>query len=176
MCIHEGLRLAVPSLRSPKNPFFWVSISLPTTSLFRRFPSNSWPAFICSIATTESIEFQSDRVSGMVGTISEMSLLAGASSLSSFLRTGPKPVQVGKPVTVYEHSLGDESSVLCFVRDGRWFMSGRGVVDCVAYRLLATGTTISDHKKFESGIFSDLRNLRQGIDYQLEPAKVSISC
>ena len=42
---------------------------------------------------------------------------------------------------------------------------------CLAFRFQAFGRPVKNSKKFEEGIFSDLRNLKSGTDASLEEPK-----
>ena len=50
-------------------------------------------------------------------------------------------------------------------------MSQGRVVKIIAFRFASIGRPITNVRKFEEGIFSDLRNLKAGVDATLEPAK-----
>lgn len=50
-------------------------------------------------------------------------------------------------------------------------MSGTDIVRCLAFRFQAFGRPVKNSKKFEEGIFSDLRNLKSGTDASLEEPK-----
>lgn len=50
-------------------------------------------------------------------------------------------------------------------------ISGTDIVRCLAFRFQAFGRPVRNTKKFEEGIFSDLRNLKAGSDASLEEPK-----
>jgi transcription factor STE12 len=50
-------------------------------------------------------------------------------------------------------------------------ISGTDIVRCLAFRFQAFGRPVKNSKKFEEGIFSDLRNLKSGTDASLEEPK-----
>lgn len=58
-----------------------------------------------------------------------------------------------------------------FLRNNLFHISGTDIVRCLAFRFQAFGRPVSNPKKFEEGIFSDLRNLKAGTDASLEEPK-----
>jgi transcription factor STE12 len=50
-------------------------------------------------------------------------------------------------------------------------ISGTDIVRCLSFRFQAFGRPVKNSKKFEEGIFSDLRNLKSGTDASLEEPK-----
>ena len=56
-------------------------------------------------------------------------------------------------------------------RSNLFHISGTDIVRCLAFRFQAFGRPIKNSKKFEEGIFSDLRNLKSGTDASLEEPK-----
>jgi len=56
-------------------------------------------------------------------------------------------------------------------RNGLYHISGTDIVRCLAFRFGAFGRPVKNVKKFEEGIFSDLRNLKAGTDASLEDPK-----
>jgi transcription factor STE12 len=50
-------------------------------------------------------------------------------------------------------------------------ISGTDIVRCLSFRFQAFGRPVKNSKKFEEGIFSDLRNLKSGTDATLEEPK-----
>jgi len=50
-------------------------------------------------------------------------------------------------------------------------VSGTDIVRCLAFRFQAFGRPVKNSKKFEEGVFSDLRNLKAGTDASLEEPK-----
>ena len=53
-------------------------------------------------------------------------------------------------------------------RSNLFHISGTDIVRCLAFRFQAFGRPVKNSKKFEEGIFSDLRNLKSGTDASLE--------
>jgi transcription factor STE12 len=56
-------------------------------------------------------------------------------------------------------------------RDNLFHITGTDIVRSLTYRFLAFGRPVTNTKKFEEGIFSDLRNLKPGTDASLEEPK-----
>lgn len=56
-------------------------------------------------------------------------------------------------------------------RSNLFHISGTDIVRCLAFRFQAFGRPVKNSKKFEEGIFSDLRNLKSGTDATLEEPK-----
>lgn len=89
--------------------------------------------------------------------------------LKRFLADAPKlwAHQAGEPpVRKYKMANGEEIS--CVLWKGRFFITGTDVVKVLAFRFGAAGRSIMNPKKFEEGVFSDLRNLKPGLDAVLE--------
>ena len=61
--------------------------------------------------------------------------------------------------------------VLTAVRNNLFHISGTDIVRCLSFRFQAFGRPVKNSKKFEEGIFSDLRNLKAGTDASLEEPK-----
>ncbi|ESW99835.1 hypothetical protein KL918_001226 [Ogataea parapolymorpha] len=62
----------------------------------------------------------------------------------------------------------EEGFVSCVYWNNLYFITGTDIVRCIAYKIHHFGRTIIDRKKFEEGIFSDLRALKCGTDAVLE--------
>lgn len=67
-------------------------------------------------------------------------------------------------------SAGDEQG-LTAGRNNLFHISGTDIVRCLSFRFQAFGRPVKNSKKFEEGIFSDLRNLKSGTDASLEEPK-----
>ena len=61
--------------------------------------------------------------------------------------------------------------VSCVLWSNLFHISGTDIVRCLAFRFQAFGRPVKNPKKFEEGIFSDLRNLKAGTDASLEEPK-----
>jgi transcription factor STE12 len=64
--------------------------------------------------------------------------------------------------------------ITCVSWNNRYFITGTDIVRALIFRFEAFGRPVMNMKKFEEGIFSDLRNLKPGVDACLEEPKVSI--
>ncbi|KAI8332681.1 STE like transcription factor-domain-containing protein [Chlamydoabsidia padenii] len=71
------------------------------------------------------------------------------------------------------YSLPTGESVSCVRWHQGFFISGTDIVRSLVYRFHAFGRPVQNLKKFEEGIFSDLRNLKPGTDATLEEPKSS---
>lgn len=60
---------------------------------------------------------------------------------------------------------------LTIYRNNLFHISGTDIVRCLSFRFQAFGRPVKNSKKFEEGIFSDLRNLKSGTDASLEEPK-----
>ena len=60
---------------------------------------------------------------------------------------------------------------LTLSRNNLFHISGTDIVRCLSFRFQAFGRPVKNSKKFEEGIFSDLRNLKSGTDASLEEPK-----
>ncbi|CAF3445417.1 Transcription factor mst12 [Fusarium graminearum] len=61
--------------------------------------------------------------------------------------------------------------VSCILWNNLFHISGTDIVRCLSFRFQAFGRPVKNSKKFEEGIFSDLRNLKSGTDASLEEPK-----
>lgn len=62
--------------------------------------------------------------------------------------------------------------VTCVLWSGLYHISGTDIVRALTFRFEAFGRPVRNVKKFEEGVFSDLRNLKPGVDASLEEPKV----
>ncbi|KAI5302707.1 homeodomain transcription factor ste12 [Ascosphaera pollenicola] len=61
--------------------------------------------------------------------------------------------------------------IACVLWNNLFHISGTDIVRCLSFRFQAFGRPVKNTKKFEEGIFSDLRNLKAGTDASLEEPK-----
>jgi hypothetical protein len=87
--------------------------------------------------------------------------------LKSFLLTAPDNQQE----TINQHHLPSGDIVSCVKWDNTFYISGTDIVRCLVFRFQAFGRPVENVKKFEEGVFSDLRNLKPGTDAILEEPK-----
>ncbi|KAL9559235.1 hypothetical protein MBANPS3_000502 [Mucor bainieri] len=62
-------------------------------------------------------------------------------------------------------------SISCVLWNDLFFITGTDIVRSLTFRFHAFGRPVTNAKKFEEGIFSDLRNLKPGHDARLEEPK-----
>jgi transcription factor STE12 len=67
--------------------------------------------------------------------------------------------------------LSAHRAALTTIRNNLFHISGTDIVRCLSFRFQAFGRPVKNSKKFEEGIFSDLRNLKSGTDASLEEPK-----
>lgn len=67
---------------------------------------------------------------------------------------------------------GDKISCILW-KDGKFYITGTDIVRILNFRFVVINKIISNMKKFEEGVFSDLRNLKTPCDAILEEAKSS---
>ncbi|KAG7195324.1 homeodomain transcription factor ste12 [Scheffersomyces spartinae] len=87
--------------------------------------------------------------------------------LKFFLATAPANWHENQVIRRY-YLNHDEGFVLCVFWNNLYFITGTDIVRCIVYKFEHFGRKIIDRKKFEEGIFSDLRNLKIGTDAILE--------
>ncbi|KAH3677141.1 hypothetical protein WICMUC_001896 [Wickerhamomyces mucosus] len=90
--------------------------------------------------------------------------------LKFFLATAPANWQKNQIIRRY-YLNHEEGFVSCVFWNNLYFITGTDIVRCIVYRFEQFGREIVDRKKFEEGIFSDLRGLKCGTDAVLEPSK-----
>jgi len=89
--------------------------------------------------------------------------------LNYFLSNAPKNWKAGEVIRrfqLYEHDY-----VSCVFWENQHYITGTDIVKAITFRFKIQGHEIKNVKKFEEGIFSDLRNLKPGIDSSLEEPK-----
>lgn len=89
--------------------------------------------------------------------------------LKYFLLTGP--AQLRTENGIHRHTLPNKEQISCIVWRNVYFITGTDIVRCLSFRFEAFGREISNRKKFEEGIFSDLRHLKCDSDAVLEQPK-----
>lgn len=71
--------------------------------------------------------------------------------------------------------LPNQEYVTCVLWSGLYHITGTDIVRALVFRFEAFGRPVRNMKKFEEGVFSDLRNLKPGADASLEEPKVCSS-
>ncbi|KXN67153.1 transcription factor, STE-like protein, partial [Conidiobolus coronatus NRRL 28638] len=92
--------------------------------------------------------------------------LINMESLKEFLLTGPSHWDPEQPIQRFQLNNGEQIS--CILWNHLFFMTGTDIVRTLMYRFQLYGRQVKNLKKFEEGVFSDLRNLKPGIDAVLE--------
>ncbi|KAF7630102.1 hypothetical protein AFLA_010731 [Aspergillus flavus NRRL3357] len=90
-------------------------------------------------------------------------------NLKYFLLSAPVDWQPDQLIRRFLLPTGDYIS--CVLWNNLFHISGTDIVRCLAFRFQAFGRPVKNSKKFEEGIFSDLRNLKAGTDATLEEPK-----
>jgi hypothetical protein len=81
------------------------------------------------------------------------------------------PEEVGEP-RMKRFQLPSGDYISCVLWDGIFHITGTDVVRSLLFRFEVTGRPVRNIKKFEEGVFSDLRNLKPGTASVMEEAKV----
>lgn len=90
-------------------------------------------------------------------------------ALKDFLLTAPNLFKSSNDFII-QFKLPTEEKISCVYWDGLC-ITGTDIVRILAYRFSLFGRDIVNRKKFEEGVFSDLRNLKINIDARLENPK-----
>ncbi|KAL4248773.1 STE12 transcription factor family protein [Abortiporus biennis] len=119
----------------------------------------------------------------------ERELLAWLDRLKFFLATAPSrwssdapthnphdaPLPLGHPSPAHpalnRFLLPNSEYVSCVLWGGLYHITGTDIVRALVFRFEAFGRPVRNMKKFEEGVFSDLRNLKPGVDACLEEPK-----
>lgn len=70
------------------------------------------------------------------------------------------------PIRTYQLSTGE--TISCIYWRSKFFVTGTDIVKILIFRFAQAGRPVLNAKKFEEGIFSDLRNLKPGTEAVLE--------
>ena len=73
---------------------------------------------------------------------------------------------------LHRFPLPNNEHVTCVLWNGLFHITGTDIVRALTFRFEAFGRPVRNVKKFEEGVFSDLRNLKPGVDACLEEPKV----
>ena len=112
----------------------------------------------------------------------EKDLLAQLDRLKFFLATAPsrwassnapqQPQSQSQHPALNRFLLPSGEYVSCVLWNGLYHITGTDIVRALVFRFEAFGRPVTNMKKFEEGVFSDLRNLKPGTDASLEEPKV----
>ncbi|KAJ3182563.1 homeodomain transcription factor ste12 [Gaertneriomyces sp. JEL0708] len=86
--------------------------------------------------------------------------------LKLFLATAPSNWDPDQ--TIKRFSLPNAEYISCVLWNNLFHITGTDIVRSLIFRFHAFGRPVKNVKKFEEGVFSDLRNLKPGIDATLE--------
>lgn len=89
--------------------------------------------------------------------------------LKVFLITAP--AMFDEKDIIRKFHLPTDEEVSCVRWNNVFYITGTDIVRCLTYRFAAFGRVITNKKKFEEGVFSDLRNLKNNVDATLEKPK-----
>lgn len=92
--------------------------------------------------------------------------IQGDNELFDFLTGAPKEFRENERIK--KHQLKNGDFVHCVLWKNHFYISGTDIVKILIWRFQNAGRSIPSLKKFEEGIFSDLRNLKPGVDATLE--------
>ncbi|ORZ37635.1 STE like transcription factor-domain-containing protein, partial [Catenaria anguillulae PL171] len=95
-----------------------------------------------------------------------LSLTEQLSHLHFFLATAPTNWQPHERIRRFLLPSGEHVS--CVLHNNLFHITGTDIVRALLFRFQAIGRPVRNLKKFEEGIFSDLRNLKPGVDASLE--------
>lgn len=111
--------------------------------------------------------------------VRERELLDNLDRLKFFLATAPSQWAAHTPDSSAPHIpalnrfvLPSGEYVSCVLWSGLYYITGTDIVRALLFRFEAFGRPVKNVKKFEEGVFSDLRNLKPGQDASLEEPKV----
>lgn len=90
----------------------------------------------------------------------------GDEDLYDFLNNAPKYFREGERIKKFQLKNGDY--IHCVLWNYHFYITGTDIVKILVWRFQNSGRQLGNMKKFEEGIFSDLRNLKPGIDASLE--------
>ncbi|KAK9467663.1 STE like transcription factor-domain-containing protein [Lipomyces arxii] len=82
--------------------------------------------------------------------------------LKIFLASAPAQMMPKEMFNRFQ--LPTQEYVTCVLWNGVFYITGTDIVRCMTFRFQAFGRPVKNPKKFEEGIFSDLRNLKPGND------------
>lgn len=90
----------------------------------------------------------------------------GDEDLFDFLMNAPKTFREGERIKKFQLKNGDY--IHCVLWNYHFYITGTDIVKILIWRFQNAGRQIGAIKKFEEGVFSDLRNLKPGVDATLE--------
>ncbi|KAL9559185.1 hypothetical protein PS6_000896 [Mucor atramentarius] len=94
-------------------------------------------------------------------------IMTPTNQLKDFLVSAPDD----QSESIKKHHLPSGECISCVKWQDKFYISGTDIVRCLTFRFQAFGRPVENQKKFEEGVFSDLRNLKPGTDAILEEPK-----
>lgn len=91
--------------------------------------------------------------------------------LKRFLTTAPQLWTKAEDPPIRSYQLSNGENISCIFWRGKFFITGTDIVKILIFRFAQAGRPVLNAKKFEEGIFSDLRNLKAGTEAILEEPK-----
>jgi hypothetical protein len=88
--------------------------------------------------------------------------------LRNFLANAPMSMPTDHDPAVRKFKMSNGEEISCVLYNRRFFITGTDVVKILIFRFQQLGRGILNPKKFEEGVFSDLRNLKPGTEAVLE--------
>jgi len=95
-----------------------------------------------------------------------INMLEAVNQLRYFLSTAHLNWAVNQ--TLKRFQLPNGETISCVYWNNTFYITGTDIVRSLVFRFQAYGRPVKNIKKFEEGIFSDLRNLKPGVDAILE--------
>lgn len=114
-----------------------------------------------------------DRLKYFLATAPSRWSSAGSSRSADDSLGDPGPVShTSSHPSMNRFLLPSSEYVSCVLWGGIYHITGTDIVRALVFRFEAFGRPVRNMKKFEEGVFSDLRNLKPGVDATLEEPKV----
>jgi len=102
----------------------------------------------------------------MMSNQNNINMLEAVNQLRYFLSTAHLNWAVNQ--TLKRFQLPNGETISCVYYKNTFYITGTDIVRSLVFRFQAYGRPVKNMKKFEEGIFSDLRNLKPGVDAILE--------
>lgn len=93
------------------------------------------------------------------------------SELRRWLNDAPKIMAENGSGPLLTYTLGTQETITCVHWKGQHYITGTDIVKVLRFRFACLGKPVGNAKKFEEGVFSDLRNLKAGEHATLEEPK-----
>ncbi|KAJ1983734.1 hypothetical protein H4R34_001112 [Dimargaris verticillata] len=78
------------------------------------------------------------------------------------------PTRLTPDQTLVRHRLSTGETISCIRWKEQYYITSTDIIRALVFRFQAIGRPVRKLKKFEEGVFSDLRNLKSGVDASLE--------